>query len=520
VPQKVVDIRCVDMCDNPVSFPPQTSISAMVVASPAASSATGAVPHLDPPIQSLACGGQPYLSLPKSVLRGDESSSGSFMIDIVVDSDPSNSGINGVHHNFEYHSVRLLERELPLQKEIDGMTKEMADLRKQLDDAERSIREEGGKKQTASESIKTAEQTILQNRAQLKVKESKLEEAFNRIQHAGVNRVSDSHVPRGCAWTALSAELQRRRDTGNSTTLQPPSIGTVYGIPAELGRVEASDVANAIAQLLGGSMQSVYVEDEATIDHFCVPCLNRLGVRSFVLKAVTDKWQLRSQWTGPVDHSHPQRLLTLGSVAQWKQRQDTSWYQDDYDCLGYAVNLIRIDHCEPSMVELLRRKVFYPELRKALVFATKEGMLRYKHAATQQMDMISVCGARARSDGARVGLSGAPTGIKFRGAPANVPVAAILDPRVRCEQELRQTLERLQNQMSHAQGSCGEAQRQEQNSDANLHRLNGSKCTLVERIERLDTDTRNKIKDLKDLKSQRMSLDATAPPAKRKRLGS
>ena len=131
-------VHCVDVCDNPVSFPPGTRIAAVVQAQHTSAAVdvnggSGSSPTLDPDtiapvlmpaINSLPCSGQVSLTLPASVLMGAECDSGTYVL--MIDARGDGVAICGIMHSFEYHAERLDEKEKLLQKEIDKLKKDKA----------------------------------------------------------------------------------------------------------------------------------------------------------------------------------------------------------------------------------------------------------------------------------------------------------------------------------------------------------------------------------------------------------
>ena len=200
--------------------------------------------------------------------------------------------------------------------------------------------------------------------------EEKLQSARAVVQLANhyslKNTVQDTELKSTCAWNHLKNDL--KRDEENQRWVAGDQK-EVYGVLAELGRVDALDVAHAIAVLLGSAMYNIYTDVESTIDGDLdcqwpgLPAKLQSSL-SYKMVALMDSWQKDKQWHEGVDES-AQKLLLLPTPPTLAE----------YGCLGYAVNLIQLDL---RRAELYRRKIFYPVLRDSLVFLKKEELVRFK----------------------------------------------------------------------------------------------------------------------------------------------
>ena len=143
--------------------------------------------------------------------------------------------------------------------------------------------------------------------------------------------------------------------------------GNMCGVTAELGLVEAADVARCLEQVLGGRMHNVFLSKFAMLRQLEA----RVPANSDIteLRALDERRWANQRANGPCKPGpNPQYTLELNARIEAAANR--------YNCLGFAVNLVYIE-TEPNW---LRRGVFFPLLRNTLVFSTK--VLEQEAAAT------------------------------------------------------------------------------------------------------------------------------------------
>lgn len=520
VAERPVRIFCVDECGNPVAFPSKTSISAMVIADPtsgaapaaAASSEAPSLPCFDPPLQGIDVSGRVSFQLPATRIVGG--SSARVFARIYFDSSFSPGSrcsacagtelcegcdaTIGVKHALMYHADRLDSETQKLQGEIDDLAQKQTKLKDELADVMRQLQAQQRSSSAARARVAGAESTIFRCQARINANRQQLTGCLSTLPH--VNNRTDAGIPNGCAWDCI------RRDG---------LTNAVYGVPAELGRVQAVDVANCIAKLIGARMLNIYATDEHTVDQVLIPAVKNRGC-FYDIRAVMDPWVRRSRYNGDVSRD-PQKLL---AGAQWETPMKLDPVMRTplpahYGCLGYAVNLI---HIEEQHAEEVRCSIFFPLLGQALLFEAIEGLLRFKHDHPNvPKTLMSLCGHMVKSDGARQGGGGGSgasiprTG--FCGVPQNVQA---LDPRF-------QRAQRLGGEVQDTETDLVAATRIKTDSEGELRRAEGQvgllttrKRELEDRINAADTNIQQKQRELESIKRKREQEQEQGLPAAKK----
>jgi len=347
-----------------------------------------------------------------------------------------------------------------------------------------------------------------QSTAQIRAKEGAVEEhrqkinGYDQVRQSMVtvpiNGANDCRLPPHCAWLTICHHGGRPNGT--------------YGAIAEIGRVDASDVAWCIAQLLGGRMLTVYAHEESMVDDVLIPRVR--GRCNYEIKAITDKWHQQQFFRGPVDPS-PQRLLSLELPVKRDPTFGTV-LPEYYACLGYAANLIHVD--DESHADIVRRGILYPELRDALIFETGAGLRHYKDDHPQQRrDLIALDGTRIRANGARTGRRHADAQSEtFRGVALGTPA---LDPRIRRTQLLEGEIAYLRRQLEMAEEKAVKAAEAVKETVAEKATYQKQCDDLNERIVQVDRE----INDLQEqltllMQKRKRALPADEqPPARRAR---
>ena len=161
-------------------------------------------------------------------------------------------------------------------------------------------------------------------------------------------------------------------------------------------------MARAIESKLGGRMLDISALHMAGLQWILQSSPKSSGY--FSVRALDHPRFLSRHWSGPVDKSHPQKPLNLPLPVLSSA--------SSYGCLGYAVNLIRIEGSEAASVEYLRCAVWYPALGNTLVFEDGKRMLEWagrRDLAHFKNAAISLDLKNVESDGgSRLGSPPAP----------------------------------------------------------------------------------------------------------------
>jgi len=228
------------------------------------------------------------------------------------------------------------------------------------------------------------------------------------LQRIELNKQSDVCVPSNSGY----AHVQR----SSQQLLNQLQQQGVCGITAELGRVEAHDLARRLEKHLGGRMQTIFSDSKAFIDTTAIP-QSAASTKLHWLDNPRGR-----KYTGQY-YDNAQRTLKLNPALERTAI-------DRYNSLGYAVNLIYIEG-DKGRVERLRSKVFFPLLNTALVFQTSHDMLRFEKEQRGNTNLLLALTGWPDSvdpDGARTAGGGHSQTAKFCARPMG---DVHLDPRLR-----------------------------------------------------------------------------------------
>jgi chromosome segregation ATPase len=288
--------------------------------------------------------------------------------------------------------------------------------------------------------------------------------------------------------------------------------GNICGITAEFGCVEAADVARCLEQLLGGRMQNIFTSTLATLNQLWENVPSTAGYTE--LRAFDDPRWLKQVAGGNIvqkPEPNPQHTLNINTQAE-----ETA--KNDYGCLGFAVNLIHIEH-NPR---LLRRYVFYPLLRNTMIFKEASRMDKFAKEAGQHISyqLVSLDGKSIKSDGARVCGGGRSGGARFCQRPGEH--TSFLDPRLAWIQQLKDTKRMCEQQLLRADEDKKQPEENIAREQREIEKLREELPRIARRVGELDRQIKEKTADLKELTSALEAKEAdrsaaSVPPAKKAR---
>jgi len=213
----------------------------------------------------------------------------------------------------------------------------------------------------------------------------------------------------------------------------------VCAIAAELGTVEAADVARCLKHELASSMAYIFTSKLATADLLRKLVPDAADRTHFF--ALLDEKRWSQGVAGENIRAKPGQQHTLDLDAALESEAARN-----YGSLGFAVNLIHIEHRQ----SLLRRRVFYPLLRNTLVFETEDRMTQFAiDFPDSTYPLVSLDGGSIKSNGARTcGGRGGGEGPSFKKRPSGS--TTLLDPRLKLQQELKDKMQTCEQQRSRA----------------------------------------------------------------------